>query len=58
MIAKYQAAGVEIRGGEKTRALVSGMTQPTEADWSAEYLDLILSVRVEKDMDEAIAHIE
>jgi glutamate-5-semialdehyde dehydrogenase len=58
LIAKYQAAGVEIRGCEKTRALVSGIKQATEADWTTEYLDLILSVRVVKDMDEAIDHIE
>ena len=58
LIAKYQAAGVEIRGCEKTCALVSGLKKATEADWTTEYLDLILSVRVVKDMDEAIDHIE
>ncbi|HEY7321277.1 MAG TPA: glutamate-5-semialdehyde dehydrogenase [Candidatus Binatia bacterium] len=58
LIAKYQAAGVEIRGCEKTRALVCGIKEATEADWTTEYLDLILSVRVVKDMDEAIDHIE
>lgn len=58
LIAKYQAAGVEIRGCEKTCALVSGTKKATEADWGTEYLDLILSVRVVKDMDEAIDHIE
>jgi glutamate-5-semialdehyde dehydrogenase len=58
MIAKYQAAGVEIRGCAKTRALVSGVTPADEADWSAEYLDLILAVCVVEDMDAAIAHIE
>jgi glutamate-5-semialdehyde dehydrogenase len=58
LIAKYQAAGVEIRGCEKTCALVSGIKKATEADWTTEYLDLILSVRIVKDMDEAIDHIE
>ena len=58
LIAKYQAAGVEIRGCEKTCALVSETKKATEADWGTEYLDLILSVRVVKDMDEAIDHIE
>jgi glutamate-5-semialdehyde dehydrogenase len=58
MIAKYQAAGVEIRGCDKTRALVSGVTPASEADWSAEYLELILAVCIVKDMDAAIAHIE
>jgi len=58
MIAKYQAAGVEIRGCEKSCALVVGIKSAFEEDWSTEYLDMILSVRVVKDMDEAIAHIE
>jgi glutamate-5-semialdehyde dehydrogenase len=58
LIAKYRAAGVEIRGCEKTCALVSGIKKASEADWTTEYLDLILSVRVVKDMDEAIDHIE
>ena len=58
LLAKYQAAGVEIRGCEKTCRLVSGIKKATEADWSTEYLDLILSVRVVKDMDDAIDHIE
>lgn len=58
MIAKLQAAGVEIRGCEKTRALGSGIKGAKEEDWSAEYLDLILAVRVVKDLDDAIAHIE
>jgi glutamate-5-semialdehyde dehydrogenase len=49
---------VEVRGCEKTRALVPGLKKATEEDWSAEYLDLILAVRVVKDIDEAIDHIE
>ena len=57
-IAKLQAAGVEIRGCEKTGKLVSGIKMASEEDWSTEYLELILSVRVVRDMDEAIAHIE
>ena len=58
MIARYQAAGVEIRGCEKTRALVPGIKTATEADWTTEYLDLILSVRIVKNLEEAIDHIE
>jgi glutamate-5-semialdehyde dehydrogenase len=58
LISKYRAAGVEIRGCEKTCALVPGIKKASEADWNTEYLDLILSVRVVKDMDEAIDHIE
>jgi len=58
MIAKLQSAGVEIRGCENTRALVPGVKKAMDTDWSTEYLDLILAVRVVKDMDEAIDHIE
>jgi glutamate-5-semialdehyde dehydrogenase len=58
MIARFQGAGVEIRGCERTRALVSGTKPATETDWSTEYLDLVLSVRVVDDMHRAIEHIE
>lgn len=58
MIAEYQSAGVEIRGCEKTRALAPGAKQAVESDWTEEYLDLVLAVKVVKDMDEAIEHIE
>ncbi len=58
MIAKFQGAGVEIRGCERTRSLIPGIKSAREEDWSTEYLDLILSVRVVKDMDAAIDHIE
>jgi glutamate-5-semialdehyde dehydrogenase len=50
-------AGVEIRGCEKTRAIVPGMRAATEEDWETEYLDLILAVKVVSGADEAIAHI-
>jgi glutamate-5-semialdehyde dehydrogenase len=58
MIAKFQDAGVEIRACENTRALVPGLTQATDTDWSTEYLDLVLSIRIVKDMNDAIDHIE
>ena len=58
VVGKLRAAGVEVRGCEKTRKLVPGVKPATEEDWSAEYLDLILAVRVVKDMDAAIEHIE
>jgi glutamate-5-semialdehyde dehydrogenase len=56
--AKLQAAGVEIRGCEKSCQLVPGIKKASEEDWATEYLELILSVRVVRDMDEAIEHIE
>jgi len=50
-------AGVALRGCAQTQALVPGMTPATDADWDAEYLDLILSIRVVDDLDAAIDHI-
>jgi glutamate-5-semialdehyde dehydrogenase len=51
------AAGVELRGCERSRSLVNSMKPATEEDWYAEYLDLILAVRIVDTMDEAIDHI-
>jgi glutamate-5-semialdehyde dehydrogenase len=50
-------AGVALRGCPETRALVPGIEAATDADWDAEYLDLILSIRVVDDLDAAIEHI-
>lgn len=55
--AELEAAGVELRGCERSRAIASSMKKATEDDWYAEYLDLILAVRVVDDIDEAIRHI-
>ena len=55
--AALRARGVELRGCEATRALVSGLTAATESDYAAEFLDLILAIRVVDDLDAAIAHI-
>ena len=49
--------GVELRGCENSKRLVDWMTPVTEDDWYQEYLDLILAVKVVKNMDEAIKHI-
>lgn len=57
MAERFQAAGVELRGCEETRRILPQATEATEADWEAEYLDLILAVKVVADMDEAIAHM-
>ena len=48
---------VELRGDEAVQGLAS-VTPATEDDWYAEYLDLVLAVRVVDDLDAAIAHIE
>mgnify|MGYP006278528009 CR=1 FL=1 len=49
--------GVELRGCEKTRQHLSDIPQATDEDYYAEYLSLILAVKVVNTMDEAIAHI-
>ncbi len=49
--------GVKIRGCDKTRKVVSGLEKATEEDWATEYLDLVLSIRVVKNLNEAMAHI-
>lgn len=50
-------AGVELRGDEMSRSIVTWMKSATEEDWSTEYLALILSVKVVDDLAAAIAHI-
>ncbi|WP_407049437.1 glutamate-5-semialdehyde dehydrogenase [Methyloraptor flagellatus] len=52
------AAGCEIRGDGAVAAALAGVVPATEADWSTEYLDAIISVRVVDGLDAAIAHIE
>jgi glutamate-5-semialdehyde dehydrogenase len=58
MIDRFQEAGVEIRGCPETCGLVSGVTPAEESDWSAEFLDLILAVRVVPSFDAALDHID
>ena len=59
LIAKHLGqASVTIRGCEKTRKILPDVENATEADWSREYLNLILSIRVVENFDEAVAHIE
>ncbi len=49
--------GVELRGCEKTLAILPSIVAATEEDWSTEYLAPILSIRVVEDMEAAITHI-
>ncbi len=49
---------VEVRGCEKTLKVIPQAKKASEEDWYAEYLDLILAVRVVKDVREAAAHIQ
>jgi glutamate-5-semialdehyde dehydrogenase len=55
--AALRERGVELRGDAATQALLADALPASEADYAAEYLDLILSIRVVPDMEAAIAHI-
>jgi len=62
LAAQYRQAGVELRGCEQARDLlesvgVTDMQAATEADWEEEYLAPVLAVKIVKDIDEAIEHI-
>lgn len=54
----YAQHGVELRGCERTQALLPQAVEATEEDWQAEYLAPILAIKVVDGMDEAIEHIE
>lgn len=57
MAKRFREAAVELRGCPETCSLVPEAKQATEEDWPAEYLDLILAVKVVSSIDEAIEHI-
>ncbi|MCW2308819.1 glutamate-5-semialdehyde dehydrogenase [Rhodobium gokarnense] len=57
IVADLQAAGCAVRGDEEACSAVDGIEAASEADWSTEYLDAIISVKVVGGIDEAMAHI-
>ncbi len=57
LIARYQEAGVVVRGCPRTQVLAPTVMPATDTDWGTEFLDLILAVRVVKDMTQAMEHI-
>ncbi len=57
MLKRFEQAGVELRGCPKTIAIYPDIKEVKEDDYYQEYLDLILNVKVVRDMDEAIEHI-
>jgi len=57
MLKKFKDAGVEIRGCAVTQRIVKGVKHATYKDYHTEYLDLILSVKVVNDLNEAVSHI-
>ncbi len=57
IIAALQQAGCEVRGDSGVASIAGGVVAATELDWSTEYLDAIISIRIVDDIDEAIEHI-
>ncbi|MEA2052205.1 MAG: glutamate-5-semialdehyde dehydrogenase [Euryarchaeota archaeon] len=60
MVERYQSAGVEVRGCQRTMQVMEGKNEikvASEEDWRTEYNDLIISIKVVDGVDEAIAHI-
>jgi glutamate-5-semialdehyde dehydrogenase len=57
IVARLEKEGVEVRACEKGRKTVPDLKEANEEDWHQEYLDLILSIKVVSDIDEAINHI-
>ena len=57
LIARYQEASVDVRGCPRTAILAPSVTPAKESDWGTEFLDLVLAVRVVKDMNHAMEHI-
>jgi glutamate-5-semialdehyde dehydrogenase len=59
MLKKFKEAGVEIRGCPITQKIIkwAKIKRATEKDYHTEYLDLILSVKVVADLQEAIRHV-
>lgn len=58
LLARFAAAGVELRGCEKTAAYHAAVKPATEEDWATEYLDFILAIKIVDSLDEALEHIE
>jgi len=58
LAAAYDEAGVELRGCEKTLAILPAASPATEEDWHTEYLAPVLAIRVVTGLDEAMAHID
>ena len=60
MIKRFQDRGVEVRGCKRTRVNLGSLSiaEASEGDWAQEYSDLIISIKVVDDFEEAIAHID
>jgi glutamate-5-semialdehyde dehydrogenase len=57
VVESFRREGVELRSCRRAREIMPDLIPATEEDWGTEYLDKILSIKVVKDINEAIAHI-
>ena len=57
LITRLQQRGVKIKGCEKTCNIVPGLEPAAEADWSSEWLDLVISIKVVDSVENAVNHI-
>lgn len=57
MAKRFKEYGVRLKGCEKTKKILNDIEQASEEDWYEEYLDLILSIKIVANIEEAIAHI-
>jgi glutamate-5-semialdehyde dehydrogenase len=58
LVNEFKDQNVEIRGCERTKAITPDIESATKLDWSTEYLDYIVSIKVVDDLNGAIQHIE
>ena len=60
MLSRFRSARVEVRGCDRTRALLDpqSIVSASDNDWQQEYSDLIISIKVVDSFDEAVAHID
>lgn len=57
IITALREKNVKIIGDEKVRTIINDVEKATEEDWGKEYLDYIIGVKIVKNVDEAISHI-
>ena len=56
-VKELREAGVVLRGDEKAQAIIDDIERANDEDWGKEYLDYVMAVKIVKDVDEAINHI-
>lgn len=57
VIKALRKSGVAVKGDEASQAIINDIEKANEEDWGKEYLDYVMAVKIVKDIDEAIAHI-